>query len=108
MTQIKREIVIPEHNETKCILMCDLCRREESDKTWIYRCIICGKDVCSDCSIYVVDDPWTIMYDDTHICDVCAKSDYMEQLSIIDVHYTNAVESIVRKWKAEIKKIGDE
>jgi len=109
MAEIKKEIIIPEHTETKCMLMCDVCGREESDKTWIYKCIICERDVCSECSIYVGDHIWTMIYDDLHICDECAKSDCdcMGTLSAVDVVYINTAETVVKKWKAEIKETGD-
>ena len=88
---------------------CDICKKNYS---WAYTartCSVCGRDVCSDCSILTDDMITEYVLSDypDRICNICWDlREFRKALNDLVDHFESDKSEICAKWKAESLRSG--
>lgn len=118
MGRTEKEIVIPEHTEIMYEYTCDKCGKDMSDDPLdLNGCLVCGKEVCGDCSCSVLDRThgenitiWDLQCGASHVCTDCMNvgHGYVKELYMIDDAHASAVDVVIKKWKDDVLTVEDQ
>ena len=89
----------------KTVCTCDLCGR--GGLCTVHECFICGRDICSECYIYMPDDE-KMWHEYEHCCcKECweAGNVHRNAMDVEEYKFRQMFESEIAEWKHDV--IGD-
>ncbi len=106
---MKKESKVEVTKTENCIeYFCDICGKNYSFKYTCRSCSVCGRDVCSECSILTDDMATEEIYSDypSRICNHCWNDlkEFREQLNDLVADFTANKIILYSKWKHESLK----
>ena len=106
---MKKEVEVKiNKTEKQTRYFCDLCEKQYSFMYTQRSCLVCGRDVCSSCSILTDDMTEEEVYTDypSRICNVCwndLKEFRIELNELLD-DFESKKTALYTKWKEESLK----